>query len=255
MSRVVIFIFFCAFVLANYPANAKSFKLRLSDGSRMSTFIYKPKGKGPHPAVIVLPVRSGMNQYSKNWSAKLAKKGYVTLTVNYRTGGGWPDVNVGEAYDYLKELPEVDPKRIGLVGFSFGGQRALEIVYEWANGYPPRPILGMVMYYPGSNIPFPNTDVPPILFLHGDSDEVRWQEISDYCKETKKEGRVCEYKIYKNTTHSFTHRTKYTRRYKGESVTHAMKRRRWKHNPSAERDAFARSVKFLQKHLKDAPIQ
>ena len=228
-------------MLAGFPASAKPLKIRLSDGSRISTYLYKPKGKGPYPAVIVLPVWGGMNQYSKNWSSKLAKKGFVTLTVNYETGGGWPDVKVGETYDYLKSLPEVDPKRIGLAGFSFGGQRVLEIVYEWANGYPPRPVRAMVVYYPGSNVPFPNEDVPPILFLHGELDEyVKPQDIVDYCKETQKGGRVCEYKSYKNTTHAFTHRTK---------------RRKWKYNPSAERDAFARSVEFLNKYLRDVPIE
>jgi len=248
-------ILFCLSLLLSVPVNAKSFKLRLSDGSQLSTFIYKPKGKGPHPAIIVLPVRSGMNQYSKTWSSRMAQKGYVVLTVNYRTGRGWPDQKVGEAYDYLKELPGVNGEAIAVVGFSFGGQRGLEFVNEWANGYPPRPVKAMIAYYPGSNVPFPSVDTPPILFLHGELDEVKPKTIEDFCSETIKAGRHCEYNIYKNTTHSFTHPTKYRSRYKGESVSHAKNRKKWQYSSAAEKDAFVRSVVFLEKQLKNQAAQ
>jgi dipeptidyl aminopeptidase/acylaminoacyl peptidase len=71
-----------------------------------------------------------MNQY-------LASRGYVVLSVNYRTGimygrhfrqpadGGWrggaeyKDIVAGGRY--LQGLPNVDPKKIGLWGGSYGG--------------------------------------------------------------------------------------------------------------------------------------
>jgi dipeptidyl aminopeptidase/acylaminoacyl peptidase len=71
-----------------------------------------------------------MNQY-------LASRGYVVLAVNYRTGimygrhfrepadGGWRGgaeyKDIVAAGKYLKSLPGVDPKRIGLWGGSYGG--------------------------------------------------------------------------------------------------------------------------------------
>ncbi len=209
----------------------------LADGSNIETYLYKPSGKGPYPAVIVLPVRGGMNEYSKDFSDELSRAGYVTLTVNFRTGSGWPDAKIGATYDYLQKLPEVDPQRIGMVGFSKGGELGLETIIDWGNGFPPRPIRAMVSYYLGSNLRFPQSDDPPILFLHGDKDHrTQWQEVVAFCEESRKADRVCEYKIYKDTYHSFTHSPS-------------------NYSPFAERDAYKRTVAFLNKHLRDAPIQ
>ena len=71
-----------------------------------------------------------MNQY-------LASRGYVVLSVNYRTGimygrhfrepadggqrGGAEYKDIVAAGRYLQNLPEVDPKKIGLWGGSYGG--------------------------------------------------------------------------------------------------------------------------------------
>src|SRR5258708_33048493 len=71
-----------------------------------------------------------MNQY-------LASLGYVVLSVNYRTGimygrhfrepkdgglrGGAEYKDIVAAGKYLKSLPNVDAKRIGLWGGSYGG--------------------------------------------------------------------------------------------------------------------------------------
>jgi dipeptidyl aminopeptidase/acylaminoacyl peptidase len=71
-----------------------------------------------------------MNQY-------LASRGYIVLSVNYRTGimygrhfrdpkdggprGGAEYKDVVAAGKYLQTLPNVDPKRIGLWGGSYGG--------------------------------------------------------------------------------------------------------------------------------------
>ncbi|MCH8097409.1 MAG: dienelactone hydrolase family protein [Proteobacteria bacterium] len=65
----------------------------------------------------------------------------------------------------------------------------------------------MVSYYAGWNLRFPQSDDPPILFLHGDEDDTtQWQAVVAFCEESRKAGRVCEYNIYKDTGHSFTHR-------------------------------------------------
>ncbi len=71
-----------------------------------------------------------MNQY-------LASRGYVVLSVNYRTGimygrhfrephdggprGGAEYKDIVAAGRYLQTLPNVDPKKIGLWGGSYGG--------------------------------------------------------------------------------------------------------------------------------------
>jgi dipeptidyl aminopeptidase/acylaminoacyl peptidase len=107
-----------------------------------------PPGKERHAALVFMhggPVRQmllgwhymdyysnayGMNQY-------LANAGYVVLSLNYRAGIGYGlDFREAEktgasgaseyndllaAADYLRSRPDVDPKRIGLWGGSYGG--------------------------------------------------------------------------------------------------------------------------------------
>ena len=65
----------------------------------------------------------------------LAGRGFAALRFNFRGGGaseGAFDNGKGERDDvaaalaYLASLPEVDPKRIGLIGYSFGAMMAAE---------------------------------------------------------------------------------------------------------------------------------
>ena len=68
-------------------------------------------------------------------AAVLAKHGYGVLLYDERASGesdgdkhtfGWLDVNdVPLALDYLQTRSEIDPQRIGILGFSIGGQIAL----------------------------------------------------------------------------------------------------------------------------------
>src|SRR5260370_8182731 len=75
------------------------------------------------------------NAYAMN--QELASRGYVVLSVNYRTGimygrhfrepkdgglrGGAEYKDIVAAGKYLQSLPNVDAKRIGLWGGSYGG--------------------------------------------------------------------------------------------------------------------------------------
>ena len=147
----------------------------------------KPSGKGPFPAVIVLHSSTGIHQHTLEFASDLSSEGYVTLVVYYlsaqyggysrRGAGRIPDVIeeelrlIVEAYDQLKAQPYVDPKRIGMVGFSLGANRAL----IFAVRHPERKIRGIVNYYAGCmgcGSTFPRAEFPPILFLHGDGDLV-----------------------------------------------------------------------------------
>ena len=222
-----------------FSASAEFVEIKLPDGSVMETFLYKPSGKGPYPAVIVLHHIGGMTDMTKEFSAELSSENYVTLAVNYFSGGGWYSDKVGAAYDYLQILPEVDPERIGMLGFSRGALEGTGIIIDWQNEYPIRPVRAMVSYYVGRGVNGAAPEIPPILFLHGDKDvETDSRAVVAMCEELKKMGKVCEAKIYENTGHAFTHGS----RYGG-----------YDHQVSV--DAFKRAVAFLNKHLRGAPIQ
>lgn len=106
------------------------------------------QGKERHPALVFIhggPVRQMllgwhyMDYYSNAYAMNqyLANTGYVVLSLNYRAGIGYGlDFREAEksgasgaseyndllaAADYLRSRPDVDPKRIGLWGGSYGG--------------------------------------------------------------------------------------------------------------------------------------
>jgi lysophospholipase L1-like esterase len=97
---------------------------------------YQPAGKGPFPAVIALVGSQGglLRQSPK----VLAAEGYAVLSLayfNYTSpldNSSLPDVldmipmeYFGKAIRWLQSQPGVDPKRIGMIGFSAGGTAAL----------------------------------------------------------------------------------------------------------------------------------
>lgn len=96
----------------------------------------RPAGDGPFPAVILLHTCGGVQRHvSRDWPAFLTGQGYAALTVDTfgsRGAGRCPEARrrLGSAtmwrdaygaLDYLAALPEIDPNRIAVMGFSLGG--------------------------------------------------------------------------------------------------------------------------------------
>jgi uncharacterized protein len=106
-----------------------------SGGETEGAFLALPEGQGPFPVVVYAPGH-GSGGVLVDWSrdaAKLAKKGYAGLLLEETTGPFWTwdgltDVEAYVAYvrqeqrglDLLETMPEIDPTRIGFVGWSAG---------------------------------------------------------------------------------------------------------------------------------------
>src|SRR5215208_2265791 len=93
-----------------------------------------PKTQGKRPAVIILHERYGIDQHTKDLTAKLAQAGFVGLApdlfhrftgdrkavlkgkqrVDLTDEGALADLNA--AVEYLKRLKEVDGSKIGVIG-------------------------------------------------------------------------------------------------------------------------------------------
>jgi dienelactone hydrolase len=130
---------------------------RKPDGTieRVPVYLMRPPGDaGRRPAVLVLHGTGGTKEGQRAWLMELAKRGFVALAIDARyhgqRGRGIPGSRVyneaivrawrtkpGEAQehpfyydtvwdimrtmDYLETRPDVDPKRVGVIGFSMGG--------------------------------------------------------------------------------------------------------------------------------------
>jgi carboxymethylenebutenolidase len=103
-----------------------------------------PDTPGPHPGVVVIHEAYGLNDNIKDITGRFAGQGYAALAVDlfagrnkavcmarYMTGMLAGSVNrfgiadLKSALTHLAGLPEVDPNRIGAIGFCMGGGFAI----------------------------------------------------------------------------------------------------------------------------------
>ena len=120
----------------------KKVLVEIAAGRKWEGYLLVPKGQGPLPAVLVVyydaEAGAGLNPKTKlrDFGCQLTRRGFVSLSI------GWPrSYTDGEAASLqplsrlayvaanccnaLAGLGEVDPKRIGVVGHSFGGKWAM----------------------------------------------------------------------------------------------------------------------------------
>jgi hypothetical protein len=105
-------------------------------------YLLVPDGQGPFPAVLVVyyepETAIGQGQEQRDFAYQLAGRGFVALSIGLDPYSLDP-VRFGieiqplsylayvsaNAYNALATLPEVDPKRVGVMGHSYGGKWAM----------------------------------------------------------------------------------------------------------------------------------
>jgi dipeptidyl aminopeptidase/acylaminoacyl peptidase len=125
-----------------------SVTFKAEDGVLVHAQLFLPGGSGKHPGLVyvhggpprqMFPAFHFMGYYADDYAMnrKLAELGYAVLSVNYRSGVGYGQAyredpgrawrNASEYRDviaggrFLAARPEVDGKRIGIWGGSYGG--------------------------------------------------------------------------------------------------------------------------------------
>jgi dienelactone hydrolase len=99
----------------------------------VNAFLLVPRAPGRHPAVLFLHGSGGNREDMLVPAVQLANRGAVAMTISQPndTETFRPlVVNARRAFDVLTARGDVDPKRLGLVGFSLGGQTAAILAGE-----------------------------------------------------------------------------------------------------------------------------
>ncbi len=226
---------------------------KAADGWEIHGQLFEPKQGGRRPALIFIhggSIRQMMlgfhymdyyhNAYAMN--QYLASRGYVVLSVNYRTGimygrhfrdpadggprGGAEYKDIVAAGRYLQTLPNVDPKKIGLWGGSYGGYLTamglahnsdlfaagvdLHGVHDWAafieefpKDAPDREAALKLAFQSSPNAAI-TTWKSPVLLIHGDDDRnVEFSQTVDLLQRLRAQNVHVEELIYPDEIHDF----------------------------------------------------
>jgi dienelactone hydrolase len=207
-----------------------------SGGKSIRLDCFLPSANGQRfPAVIGLHGSGGGHASMADPASLLAEQGFTVYVLHYFDRTGTTEIDglqtifchfptwvktLWDAVSFVARHPQVDPERIGLLGFSLGAYLALS-----ASAIDSR-IHAVVEFYGGmpKEMRFFTRRLCPVLILHGEEDKtVPVEEAYHLQRILEKKQIAYEMQIYPGVGHGFS----------GEV---------W-------RDAGSRALAFLQKHL------
>lgn len=220
----------------------------------ISAFVYVPYNlprNGEHPAIVYVhggPTSQTTNTFNR-FVQYMANQGYIVIAPNYRGSTGYGkefqqanlfDMGGGDlqdvlaAADWIKQTGYVDPKKLILMGASYGGYMTMMGVTKapdlWAAGVPIVPFVNWfteiqnedpvlqqsdlatmgdleknkALYEDRSPINFVDQIKAPLYLLAGGNDpRCPKEEAQQVVDAVKKRGGVTEYKVYENEGHGF----------------------------------------------------
>ena len=220
----------------------------------ISAFVYVPYNlprNGEHPAIVFVhggPAAQTVNSFNR-FVQYVVNQGYLVIAPNYRGSTGYGkefqqanlfDMGGGDLQDvlataeWIKQTGYVDPKKLILMGGSYGGYLTMMGVTKapdlWAAGVPIVPFVNWfteiqnedpvlqqsdlatmgdpeknkARYEDRSPINFVDRIKAPLYLLAGGNDpRCPKSEAQQVVDAVKKRGGVAEYKVYENEGHGF----------------------------------------------------
>ena len=224
-------------------------KFNATDGTSIGGYLTRPKGDAARPAVVVIHPWDGLSDHIRDVARRLAKAGYVALAPDLlsRQGGtssfasSEAAIAAGRKLDnaditkdligginYLKRQSFVGASKIGVIGFCWGGGKALMFTTR------SKDLAAAVIYYGDNpaNLDDVKNITAPVLGQYGGADERITSGVPQLEAAMKKYGKSFEYKIYPGAPHGFNSDTS-PRSYREE----------------AAKEAWGRTLEFFKKNL------
>lgn len=186
-------------------------------GPEVKAYVAKPEGTGPFPVVIMIHEFFGLNESIVGKAEGLAEEGYFVIAPDTFRGSttSWipravyqvitnspeqVNTDLDSVFAWLETQPEVDPGRIGIAGFCYGGRASL--LYSLHNNN----IAATVIFY-GSSETNPEVlkSLPgPVLGIFGGADmTIPETEVNAFESGLNEAGIPNEITIYEGQPHAF----------------------------------------------------
>lgn len=249
--------------LAELNLPSKEFiKVKAADGQELNAYIYKPADFNPsHKYPLVMIQYSGPNSqtvldtYSMDWTDYLTTKGFIVAAVDGRGTGArgqefrkstYMNLGIQESDDqiaaakYFASLPYINPNKIAIWGWSYGGYNvlmsmsrgngvfkagvAIAPVTDWkfydtvyAERFMRTPQQNASGYKAGSPIELAKDLEGNLLLIHGSADDnVHFQNSMDYINALVNANKQFDMFVFTDKDHSI--RGASTRAYLYEKV-------------------------------------
>jgi dipeptidyl-peptidase-4 len=247
--------------------------LQADDGQALYYRMLKPAGfdaNERYPVVVFVyggPMGQNVtNEWGAGFNEILARRGFIVFTIDNR-GTGFRGTafdaplyrHMGEVevtdqmvgVDYLRSLDFVDPDRIGIWGWSYGGYMTLMSLFKqpdlFAAGVSGAPVTDWALYdthyterylgtpqnnadgYEASGVfPYAKDLDAPLLLIHGMADDnVLFTNSTKLMKTLQDEGRPFDVMTYPGSKHGLTR------------------------VPSTGKHVYAHILRFFEQHLKE----
>ena len=252
MTRILAAILLFAAMCSPHPALAGGTIYYTQDSTRFSGYLSLPKGEGTHAAVVVIQEWWGVNDWVKEQTDSLAKKGYVAFAADLYRGQVAKDEATAHqlmsglveedamrtlraAADFLRSRSDVRAHAVGVIGWCMGGKYAIRLA---ANDPA---IRACVMYYgaPISDAAAIRNIQASVLGNFGGQDKgPSPDQVRTFESALRKAGKKVDFKIYPEANHAFANRTNPWGSYREADA----------------KDAWKRTVVFLDRELKKASV-
>jgi carboxymethylenebutenolidase len=229
-----------------FAASGKTVSYKSGDET-VHGVLFTPKGKGPFPALVVIHEWWGLVPWVKEQAAKLSDQGYVTLAVDLYRGKatdspevahelmrGLPEDRANRdllaAVQYLKSLKNVNPAKMGSIGWCMGGGYSLDLAIA-----DPTLAADVINYGHLATDPARLQQIhAPILGLFGAQDKgIPPADVHKFEQDLQQMGKKIDVTIYPDAGHAFQNPDN-----------------KAGYRPADTADAWNRTLEFLAANLK-----